>query len=84
MFTKLADSRAISTIKRLRYLLAAILLVTAIAIVIVKIPISRGATPASGSVSESNNKVTWVGQIKPLPDLQTAARLTIPAATTLA
>ena len=65
MFTKLADSRAISTIKKLRLVLAALLLAAAVAIVIVKIPISRGATPASGSVSESNSKVTWVGQIKP-------------------
>lgn len=65
MFTKLAHSRAMSTIKKLRYLLAAGFCVAATAIVIVKIPISRGATPASGNVSESNTKVTWTGQIKP-------------------
>ncbi|HSQ24393.1 MAG TPA: hypothetical protein VLN44_08285, partial [Pyrinomonadaceae bacterium] len=65
MFTKLADAKTISTIKRLRYVLSAVFSVAAIAILIVKIPISRGATPASGSVSESNTKVTWTGQIKP-------------------
>ena len=65
MFTKLADSRAISTIEKLRFVLATLFFLAAVAIVIVKIPGSRGATPASGSVSESNTKVTWTGQIKP-------------------
>jgi len=65
MFTKLAKAKTILTIKRFRYVLAALFCVAAIAIVIVKIPISRGATPASGTVSQSNTKVTWTGQIKP-------------------
>ena len=63
MLRKLANSTIGSTI-RLRYVLAAMvcgfLLVAAAAI----IPVTRGANPASGSVSESNLKVTWTGQIK--------------------
>ncbi len=65
MFSKLTDIRLISTVMRLRYLLAALLCASAVAAAIVIIPITRGANPASGAVSEANPKVTWTGQVKP-------------------
>ncbi|MGZ8842772.1 MAG: hypothetical protein ACXW18_03865, partial [Pyrinomonadaceae bacterium] len=64
MFRKLADSKSFSIIKRLRFTLAVSVCLLGVAIAIVLIPITRGANPASGNVSESNVKVTWAGQIK--------------------
>src|SRR5438132_13131475 len=63
MFSKL-NARAISTIMRFRYTLAAALCLSAVTVAIVIIPITRGANPASGTVSETNPRVTWNGQIK--------------------
>src|SRR5438309_8643314 len=64
MLRKLADSKTISTTTRLRYALAALYCVSAMALVILMIPVTRGANPASGTVSEANPRVTWTGQIK--------------------
>jgi hypothetical protein len=64
MFRKLTDTRTISTIMRLRYTLAALFCLAVLAAAIVIIPITRGANPESGSISEANPKVTWTGPFK--------------------
>ncbi|MDQ1637376.1 MAG: hypothetical protein QOF62_715 [Pyrinomonadaceae bacterium] len=75
MLRKLADTRKISAIMRLRYALAALLCVLVVAVAIVVIPITRGANPASGTVSEANPLVSWSGAIMAAdPDLLTSPR----------
>jgi hypothetical protein len=64
MFSKLTDTRLISRVIRLRYALAALLSVSAMAAAVVIIPITRGANPASGGVSEASPLVNWTGQVK--------------------
>src|ERR1051325_8721295 len=64
MLRKLADSKTLTTIKRQRHILAALCVLALVAVFVVMIPVTRGANPASGTVSESNPRVTWNGQIK--------------------
>jgi hypothetical protein len=64
MFKKLANSKSISRIKRLRYLAAAIVSLSVLTLIVITIPVTRGANPVSGSVSESQPQVTWTGQVK--------------------
>ncbi|MFS8084262.1 MAG: sialidase family protein, partial [Acidobacteriota bacterium] len=63
MFSRL-NAKAISTLRRSRLSLAILFCFLAAAVAVMVIPITRGANPASGSVSESNTKVTWTGQVK--------------------
>ena len=63
MLEKLADSRTVSTIKRLRFFFAGVFCVLIIALGVVIIPVTRGASPGSGAVSEANPLVSWTGQV---------------------
>jgi len=64
MLRNLTNTSAISWVRRSRYFVAALFCLILTAVAIVLIPITRGANPTSGSVSESNPKVNWTGQIK--------------------
>ena len=84
MLRKVSGAKAVSTIKRLRYVLGMLCSLAAIAAVVVLIPVTRGANPAAGSVSESSPRVTWSGQIKAPSGSSDCGGLTTPAATILA
>lgn len=64
MISKPERAHKVSTIMSSRYLLGGMLCSLLVAALIVVIPITRGANPASGTVSEANSKVTWTGQVK--------------------
>ena len=51
-----------SATTRVRYAFAGSLCLFAICLAVIVIPITRGANPSSGSVSESNTRVNWTGQ----------------------
>ena len=75
MLSKLTNTGAISTVMRFRYALAGLLCLLVAVVSILIIPITRGANPASGTVSESNPTVAWTGAIMPAdPDLLTSPR----------
>ncbi len=64
MISKPEAAHKVSTFMRSRYVLGAMLCSLVVAAVIMVIPITRGANPASGTVSEANSRVTWTGQVK--------------------
>src|ERR1044072_3813636 len=64
MFKKLTNSKSIARIKSLRSLAAAIVSLSVLTLIVITIPVTRGANPVSGSVSESQPQVTWTGQVK--------------------
>src|ERR1700682_1563300 len=73
MLRKLSNTSTVSTLIRLRYLTLLCLLILCVVIVI--IPITRGANPASGTVSENSTTVTWIGAVMPAnPDLLNSPR----------
>jgi hypothetical protein len=75
MSSKLANTSATFTIKRQRYGIAALLCLLILCIAIVIVPITRGANPAAGTVSESSPTVAWTGAIMAAdPDLLTSPR----------
>ena len=61
---KPAYARLVSRIIRFRVALVASLSLLMVALAIAVIPITRGANPVSGTVSEGNPRVTWTGQVK--------------------
>jgi hypothetical protein len=77
MFSRL-NARAISTLKRSRLAVAALLCLLVAVVSILIIPITRGANPAVGTVSEANPQINWTGASSPSsssPSISSATNL---------
>ena len=73
MFSKLTNTSTLKTLSSSRY--AAVLCLAVAALAIVIIPITRGANPAGGTVSEANPQINWIGAVLPAnPDLLNSPR----------
>jgi hypothetical protein len=68
-------ARAISKLTRFRVALAAPLCLLVAVVSILILPITRGANPAAGTVSEASPQLSWTGAIMPAnPDLLNSPR----------